>query len=180
MGVQVVHHQHYPLTVGVVLIHQFPHHPRPVNLGAPLRDFHPAPSLQGCKQHEQVAHPVALVFVIICHDRSRSRRAGLLHQLPAGLVQTHQHLILSVRAVINFQHVLHGAHEVSAALGRQAPALFQPRLEFVFFSVRRTVSVLMLSTISRSINPSASICRVQLTRPSGGWEQAMATRCASP
>ena len=92
----------------------------------------------------------------------------------------HQDLIVLVFTMIDLQHVLHGAHEFGIALRREAPALLQPRLEFVFFRVRRTVSGLMLSTISRSTNPSASICMVQLTRPSGGWEMAMANRWASP
>ena len=182
MGVQVVHHQHYSLLVGVVLIHQLPHHLSPVGPGAPVRGLHPPPSLQGREQHEQVAHPVSLVFVIVGHGCPGPRREGLpglLHQLLAGLVQAHQDLIVLVFTMIDLQHVLHGAHEFGAALGREAPALLQPRLEFVFFRVRRTVSGLMLSTISRSTNPSASICMVQLTRPSGGWDMAMAIRWAS-
>ena len=45
------------------------------------------------KQHEQAAHLVALVFVVVSHGRSRPRRSGLVglpHELPAGLVQTHK------------------------------------------------------------------------------------------
>ena len=150
---------------------------------APVRHFHPTPSLQGCKQHEKVAHAVALVFIIVKTCRSgtgRTAQPGLLHLLFAGLVQAHQNLIVPVLALIDFQHVLHGAHEFGTALRRDAPALFQPGLEFVFFSAWRTVSVLMLSTISHSTSWSASSCRVQLTRPCGGWEQARATRWASP
>ena len=53
-------------------------------------------------------------------------------------------------------------------------------LEPVFFRHRRTVSGLMRSTISLSTNWSASRCIVQPARPLGGWEQAKATRWASP
>ena len=49
----------------------------------------------------------------------------------------------------------------------------------VFFRVWRTVSALMVSTISHSTSRSASSCSVQPARPSGGWEQAMATKWAS-
>ena len=171
MGVQVVHHQHYSLLVGVVFINQFPHHLRPVGPGAPIRDLHSPPPLQGRKQHEPVAHPLAPVFVIVGHGGPGLRRAGLpglLHQLLAGLIQAHQHFLVIESAMIDLQHVLHGAYQLGAALGREAPALLQPGLQFVFFRVRRTVSALMLSTISRSTNPSASSCRVQLTRPWGG------------
>ena len=72
------------------------HHPGSVGPGAPVRHLHPAPSLQGRKQHEQVAHSVAFVFVIVRHGSPGLRReglVGLLHQLFAGLVQTHQHLV---------------------------------------------------------------------------------------
>ena len=78
----VVHHQHYPLLVGIVLIHQFPYHPGPIGLGATVCHCHPPPPFQGREQHEQVAHPVALVLVIV--DASsprlgRTRQPGLLH-----------------------------------------------------------------------------------------------------
>ena len=99
------------------------------------------------------AHPVAPVFVIVCHGCPRPRQAGLpslLHQLLAGLVQAHQHFMLLELTMIDLQHVLHGAYKVGAAFWRNAPAFFQPRLQLVFFRVRRTVSVLMLSTISSS------------------------------
>ena len=135
------------------------------------------PALQGCEQHEKVAHPVAFVFIIIRARRSGAgwtAQPGLLHLLFAGLVQAHQDLVVPVLAMVDLQHILHGAHEFGTALGRDAPALFQPGLEFVFFSVWRTVSVLMLSTISHSTSWSASSRRVQPARPSGGWEQVRA------
>ena len=72
------------------------HYPGPVGPGAPVRHLHPAPSLQGRKQDEQVARSVAFVFVIVRHGSPGLRReglAGLLHQLFAGLVQAHQHLV---------------------------------------------------------------------------------------
>ena len=134
----VVHHQHYPLLVGIVLIHQFPYHPGPIGLGATLGDLHSTPPLQGCKQHEPVAHPVALVLVIVGPGIPGPRRKGLTglpHQLPAGLVQAHQHFRVLKFAVIDLQHVLHslprtgygGAHKVGTVFRRDAPALLQPK-----------------------------------------------------
>ena len=87
---------------------------------------------------KQVAHPVAFVLEIIdarCSGAWWTGLPGLLHLLFAGLIQTHQNLILLVFTVIDFQHVLHGADKLRAPLRREAPALFQPGLEFVFFSV---------------------------------------------
>ena len=100
----------------------------------------------------------------------------LPHQLLAGLVQAHQHLVVLKLTVIDLQHVLHGADELGAGLGRDAPAFFQPGLELVFFSVWRTVSLLMLSTIALATSRSASSCSVQPARPSGGSPQAKAIR----
>ena len=65
--------------------------------------------LQGREQHEQVAHPVSLVLVIVghgCPGPRREGRTGLLHQLLAGLVQAHQDLIVLVFTMIDLQHVL--------------------------------------------------------------------------
>ena len=182
MGVQVVHHQHNPVLVRVVLVHQLLHLVRPVHFRPPVRHSDPPPPFQRRKQHEQVAHPVALVFVIIRDCRSgaeRARQSRFLHLLFAGLVQAHQHLIVPELTLVDLKHVLHGADELGVALGRDAPALFQPRLEFVFFSVLRTVSGWMLSTISHSTSRSANNLSVQRARPSGGSPQASAIRWAS-
>ena len=149
VGVQIVHHQDYPVFVRVVHVHQLLHHAGPINLGSLVRHLHPSPPLQGREQHEQVAHPVALVFVIVGHGCPGPRREGLPglpHLLLAGLVQAHQYLVVLELTVIHLQHVLHGTDELGIGLGRDAPTLLQPRLEFVFFRVRRTVSGLMLWT----------------------------------
>ena len=65
MGVQIVHHQYDPVFVRVVLVHQLPDHPRPIDFGTPVRHFYLAPPLQRREQHEQIAHAIALVFVIV-------------------------------------------------------------------------------------------------------------------
>ena len=93
MGVQIVHHQHYPVFVRVVHVHQLLDHLRRIDPGATIRDFHPAPPFQRRKQHEQAAHAVAPVFVIVgpgSPGPGRSWLAGLLHLLFAGLVQAYQ------------------------------------------------------------------------------------------
>ena len=183
MGVQVVHHRHNTVLVRVVLVHQLLDHPGPIGFRAPVRHFHPAPPFQRSEQHEEVAHPVALVFIIVGARRprpGRTRPARLFHLLLAGLVQTDQNFVVPILALIDFQHVFHRTDELGVALRRDAPALFQPRLEFVFLSVWRTVSVLMLSTTSHSTSRSANSFSVQLARPSGGSPQAKAIRWASP
>ncbi len=41
---------------------------------------------------------------------------------------------------VDAQHILHMVDKLGIVLGRNAPLLLQPRLEFVFFRSRRTVS----------------------------------------
>ena len=98
---------------------------------------------------KQVAHPVALVFVIV-GMAAPGRGGRSLRVSPTScllvFIQTHQHLVVLELAVVHLQHVLHGADKLGISLGRDAPAFLQPRLEFVFFSVWRTVSALMLWT----------------------------------
>ena len=45
------------------------------------------------------------------------------------------------RTMVDFQYVFHRAHKVPIAFRRDAPTLFQPRLDFVFFSVLRRLGV---------------------------------------
>ena len=79
---RVVHHQHNSVLVRVVLVHQLLDHPCPIGFRAPVRHFHPAPPFQRSEQHEKVAHPVALVFIIVGARRprpGRTRPAHLFH-----------------------------------------------------------------------------------------------------
>ena len=183
MGVQVVHHQHDPFSVNVVLIDKSLYHVRPVHFRATLSDLNSTPSVQRREQHEQAAHSVTLILVVVCRYCPRcrwTRRSRLFDLLFARLIHTHQSLIPIIRALVDFQHVFHRTHKLCALRRRYAPTLLQPRLEFVFFNTLRTVSVLMVSTISHSTNRSANSLRVHLARPSGGSPQAIAISRASP
>ena len=134
---------------------------------------------QARAQDLQSRHPVALV-ARDCRSRARrTRQSRFLHLLFAGFVQAHQDFIVFIGTVIDLQHVFHGTHKVRTAFRRDAPTLFQPRLEFVFFSVLRTVSGWMLSTISHSTSRSANNLSVQRARPSGASPQASAIKWAS-
>ena len=143
MGVQVVHHQHYPVSVGVVHVHHLPDYPRPIDPGAPVRDFHPAPSFQRRKQHEEAAHAVAPVFVIAgpgSPGPGRSRLASLLHLLFAGLVQAYQDFLVPILAMVDFKHVFHGAYELRAPLGWDDQHSFSQGLSS-FFSASGALSL---------------------------------------
>jgi len=53
-----------------------------------------------------------------------------------------------IRSLVDGEHIFHVIDKVGVGLWWNAPALFQPRLELIFFNTCRTVSWLMLSTIT--------------------------------
>ena len=58
MGVQIVHHQYDPVFVRVVLVHQLPDHPCPIDFGTPVRHFNPAPPLQRREHMKRLLTPL--------------------------------------------------------------------------------------------------------------------------
>ena len=80
--------------------------------------------------------------------------------------------------LVEVKHVLHPSHELPTHFGN-APLLPLPRLEFVFFSIWRTVSGEMLSENPIATTLPASSRSDHRVCPSGAALQVMATRCAS-
>ena len=161
-------------TIKTVLLYGADNEVDLVVLDVLLRKAHPT-------EHEQIPGPVSLVLGVIALHPSRGGLNGRPHipkQLLGGLVKTHHRTLPVVLFVVKVQHVLHPGDELPAQLG-DAPFLFLPRLEFVFLSIWRTVSMDMLPANSISTTLSASRWSVQFTCPSGGLLHAMATRCAS-
>jgi hypothetical protein len=103
---------------------------------------------------------------------------NIRHHRIRTLVKTDHRTLRVIRLGVQLQHRLHSPNKVRRHL-RQTPLLLLPRLERVFFSVRRTVSSEMVATTPNSISRSASSCIVQHSRPSGGALQASAIRNAS-
>jgi hypothetical protein len=115
---------------------------RPVDAGAPAADHDLAPASQRLGHQEQVAHPTALVLIILAGWPARRHRAGrvdLAEQLATSLVQADLGAAWIIGAGVDRQHVLHAPAELGVLLGRDAPALGQPRLELVCFKAWRTV-----------------------------------------
>src|SRR6266851_4427550 len=155
---------------------------REVHHTAVIRDGHLAPAAQWLAQHEHGGHAAPLVLVVEAGWSPRCARQGCArfsHQLLTRLVQTHLRTERIVGSGVDVQNVFHVPDELATGRTRQAPVFFQPGLEIVFFSVRRTVSYETASTISNSTNLSASRRRVQRLRPCGAGLQATAIRCAS-
>lgn len=91
----------------------------------------------------------------------REGRPRVRKKLLAGFVQAHQRTLLIKRPLVNVQHVFQAEDELRVLLGRNAPALLQPGLKFIFFSVWRTVSCEIVSVICCSISVSFKRCRLQ-------------------
>src|SRR5262249_57398906 len=120
------------------------------------------------KHREGFGPAFALVLVIAPAGLTRSRihrPPRLPDELLAGLVDTDDGAVGVVGSLVDLQDVLHPPDELGVGVGRDAPHLDQPRLQFVFLSVRRTVSCETLSTWPRSTSRVASSRSVQRHRP---------------
>src|SRR5215208_3406424 len=98
----------------------------PVDTGAPVADRDLTPASKRLGHQEQVAHPTALVRIVLAGWPARRHRAGrvdLAEQLAAGLVQADLGAPLVIGPGGDLQHVLHPPAELAVLLGRDAPAL---------------------------------------------------------
>jgi len=146
------------------------------------------------KGDEQRAVALTLVLVILALGLTRlgrQRRVNFCKKLVGQLVKaarhgsvrfgqdTHDGSAWVIRFGVEVEHVFHAPDKISRYLG-DAPLFRLPRLKFVFLSVLRTVSSLMLSTVLdktasgkgpvrtlSSTSLSASSCIVQLSRSLG-------------
>ena len=180
--VQIVHHQH-DLPIRKVNIRQVRQQGHEVRRGAPLGDLHMTPAPQRSTHHEPVGRTVAFILAVHASRLSRfhrHRRTHLLRQLLGHLVDAYPDRIVVEVPVIDIQDILHGRHEVGILPGWDAPGTGPPRLQGVFLTPPRTVSVEMLSTTPISTRRSPSRVKVQPARPSGGSDPAIIVRAASP
>ena len=60
-------------------------------------------------------------------------------QLFAKFIVTYHRITLLAGSMVDFQDIFHVCDEVGILLGRDAPALLQPRLDFAFFNSSPTV-----------------------------------------
>ena len=147
----------------------------------------PPPAL-GFAEHEQVAGAVSLILGVIAFHTSGPRlncRSHILDQLLGCLIETDHWTVWVMVLVVQVQHILHPSHELPTHFGN-APLLPLPRLEFVFFSIWRTVSGEMLSENPIATTLPASSRSDHRVCPSGAalqWLQgalpAYRSACAS-
>src|SRR5215212_7506458 len=99
---------------------------RPVDAGAPVADHDVAPAGKWLGHQEQVAHPTALVLIVLPGWPARRQRAGradLAEQLAAGFVQADLGAARVMGPGGDPKHVLHPPAELGILLGWDTPAL---------------------------------------------------------
>src|SRR5262247_645950 len=183
MGVEVIEHQTNTRRLRVIHIDQFADACGPVLLRPACRHPNMAPSSQRFATHKLIAHPFALVFIVLAFDPPSTQRQGrvdLTNPLFAGFIHTDDGIASVVGQLVALQHVLHVIHEVSIGLGWNAPRFDLPQLEIVFFNAWRIVSREARATYPNSTSRSASKRTVQRPYPRGGSPQAKAiNRCST-
>ena len=147
--IEIVQDQHDLLGVRKLHIHQVFDNLREINGGTALGDGDVSKTQQRREGHEKTAHTFAHILVVFTKGMSgpisllglhRQGRTAIIKELFAPFIQTNQRPFRIERTLIDIEHVFHGTYEGGVLLGRDAPAFFQPRFEFVFFRVWRTVS----------------------------------------
>lgn len=135
VGVEVVHHHHDHLGVRVVNIDQIPDHGGKLDAASLVGDFDVAPAAQRFRHDEQVGRPVAFLFAVHplgMSRRHRDRLPDFAQQLLAGFIQADLRSLGIIGALVDIQHVFQMPDKLRVLLGRNAPTLLQPRLEFIF------------------------------------------------
>jgi hypothetical protein len=133
----VLHHQDLPRLRVLDIRECFPLG-RLVQGGALVCDREVTTRRSGCKHHQQMAHPMALLLIGKSLRLSRfqgHREARFLPLLPVAFLETDHRIIRVIRARIDFQRLFPGGHKFGIGFRRHHPALFQPGLQLVSFSV---------------------------------------------
>ena len=97
-----------------------------IDVGTVIGRLQQAPARQGFDSSEDIRGAAPLVLVVDSRHGSRSCReghAGMLKQLLACFVEAHLRSSRVVGAMVDFEHVLHGAHERAIVLLGDAEAL---------------------------------------------------------
>ena len=125
-----------------------------------------------------------MAFILIVVSSRPTRRTGnrhlyLVYQLARRFIHANHRKLAVVRPSVDIQYHFHMRYERGVFCWRDDPAVLFPRLEFVFFNTRRTVSYDTLSTYRNSTSLSVNNRNDHLTCPGGGSLQLSATKCAS-
>ena len=141
MSVQIVTYKDNRFCVRIPFVKQplderSPVRPRPLLLGLGI-----APAGQRLGGQKDTARAIANIFVVLVANARRLGRVALSclgEELDRLFVHTDDRTPLVVRSTVHLQDILHRSYERRAVSGRNAPALLQVRLTFVFFRMRPT------------------------------------------
>lgn len=123
-------------------VNQIPHRQSEVDACSMFGDFEMTPPQKGLEENEQIACPIAFILVIIPHRhcwRHGDRNASFTNQLIGSFIKIYHWTLGIKRFSIEIQNIFHAPDEIGTYL-RETPLFSLPRLGFVFFNRRRTVS----------------------------------------
>ncbi len=129
-----------------------------------------------------MAHPFACICIVPPGSPAWPgplRGPYLPTQLLAGFVTTDHRLTRIIGQLIRLQAIFPPPDNIGIGLGWDAPRCNHPRTTVIFFTACRTVSVLREATKPHTTSASASSCKVQWSRPSGGARHAKRTQCCA-
>src|ERR1051326_263695 len=130
---------------------------------------------------EQVGFAQALVLIVLLGRLSglhRERALGRGTQFLAALVEANDRTLRVIRPLVDIENVFH-LGDIAGRGGADAPGLYLPGLERVFFIRSQTVVWSIVSTNPSSRTRDVSRRTVQRAWPSGGSLQAMTAIWAS-
>src|SRR5215831_16861477 len=183
MCIEVITDQPDPVRLRILGLQKLLDLGGPVNGRFALADTDGAYTAQRLGEHEDGSSAVALIFIVIALGWAVlrwQRLSGLLDQLHGLFIHAHQGDLGIIRHMIEFQDIFHMRHKRPTLRGRNDPHLPQMRLQRVFLRACRTVSWLIVSTMSNATAWSARSRRVQRACPAGGSPHLSAIRRASP
>src|SRR5260370_4700281 len=114
-----------------------------------------------------------MLFVIAVHFQGLARfqwqrRLHIADQLLVAFIHANHWKTRVIRTLIHIQDLFHIGYERRVVFGRDAPLLFAPGFERIFFSTWRTVSCETAVTYSSATIRSANRRSVQRSWPVGG------------
>lgn len=165
MGISVIHHEHHFLYMWILSFEQFLHKMGKIETRVLVACLHKTMASQWFTGQKHTACAFAFVFIILPIWLPRLHPYRFMkpgHQLFGGLVQTDLRKSCIIGTLIHLSHVFHRCYAFPIPRPWYDPFFVLPRFEFVFFRVRRIVSRLTFSPVSRITKRSASKRTLQL------------------
>lgn len=143
MGIQVIGNKDYFFCPWVQGVGCIPEDFCKIQRRSALRHNRFPPACQRPGNHEDICNAITDIYGI--HFLRLSRFTGdtdLLYKLLVRFIYAYNRTEGITGALVYLQHILHLRHEFSICL-RNAPFLYKPRLDFVFFITSQTVVSVM-------------------------------------